>query len=164
VSLIDECVMRHSGQVAYPRLIPGVLDVRLRYFEMTKDAAGCRQTATMWEALNRPGTAGIYAAAGSHVETHPDGRENHPGANLYCAARMRAVAAGAFERANQPTEAMTDADRAIGWLTKAVAAGFSNVAHARTDHDLDALRPRLDFEKLLKELEAKAASGVRPMP
>jgi tetratricopeptide (TPR) repeat protein len=161
VSLIDECVMRHAGQVAYPRLIPGVLDVRLRYFEMKQDAAGCRQTATMWEAVNRPGTAHLYAAVGSHVESHPEGGVNCPGAALYTAARMRAVAARAFECASQPAESIAEANRAMGWLTKAVAAGFDNVAHMRADSDLDALRPRQDFQQFLNELEANASEGRR---
>jgi tetratricopeptide (TPR) repeat protein len=159
VSLIDECVMRHAGQIAYPRLIPGVLDVRLRYLEMRQDAAGCRQTATMWEAVSRPGAVNLYAVLGSHVETHPEGGVSCPGAALYTAARMRAVAARAFERANQPAESIADANRAMGWLTKAVAAGFGNVAHMRADSDLDALRPRQDFQQLLKELDANESDN-----
>jgi serine/threonine protein kinase len=159
VSLIDECVMRHAGQVAYPRLIPGVLDLRLRYFETAQDAAGCRQTATMWEAVSRPGTVALYAAVGGHVEWHPEVGVNCPGAAPYTAARMRAVAAGAFARANRPAEATADANRAMAWLTRAVAAGFDNVAHLRADGDLDALRARQDFQQLLTELEAAAAAA-----
>jgi serine/threonine protein kinase len=162
VSLIDECVMRHAGQVAYPRLIPGVLEVRLRYFALAQDAAGCRQTATMWEAVSRPGPVRLYAAVGGHVETHPEGGVTYPGAALYTAAQMRAVAAAVFGRTNQPAESIADANRAMGWLTKAVAAGFDNVAHMRADRDLDALRPRQDFRQLLKELEANASAADRP--
>src|SRR2546430_14596609 len=49
VPIIDECVQRAAGQVVDPRLLPSVMNLRLRYFEKTKDAAGCRATAEMWE-------------------------------------------------------------------------------------------------------------------
>jgi hypothetical protein len=41
-------------------------------------------------------------------------------------------------------------------LRQAVGAGYRNVAHMKIDTDLDALRPRPDFQQLLKELEAKS--------
>ena len=47
------------------------------------------------------------------------------------------------------------ADGAMATLRRAVAAGYSDVAHMRTDTDLDALRQRDDFQKLIKDLEAK---------
>jgi hypothetical protein len=36
-----------------------------------------------------------------------------------------------------------------------VAAGYQNLANLRADTDLDALRQREDFRKLMTELEAK---------
>ncbi len=50
------------------------------------------------------------------------------------------------------------ADLAMDWLQQAVAAGFKNVAHMKKDTDLDSLRDREDFKKLIAELEAKAAA------
>ena len=47
------------------------------------------------------------------------------------------------------------ADLAMNWLRQAVAAGYKNVAHMKKDTDLDPLREREDFKKLLAELEAK---------
>jgi hypothetical protein len=38
-------------------------------------------------------------------------------------------------------------------LQKAVQAGYKDVAHMKMDTDLDALREREDFKKLLAELE-----------
>lgn len=163
VPVIDECVMRHAGQVAYPRLIPGVLDVRLRYFAGVGDAAGCRRTAVMWEAVNRPG-AGLYAAVGSDDENRPEGGMSRPGAGLYTAARMRAVAAGAFERANQQAEAIADADRATACLRKAVAAGYRDGDYMEKDRDLDALRGREDFQALLATLSSPSEATLPPGP
>jgi eukaryotic-like serine/threonine-protein kinase len=46
------------------------------------------------------------------------------------------------------------AELAMEWLKMAVAAGFKNVEQMKKDRDLDALRDREDFKKLLAELEA----------
>jgi hypothetical protein len=44
---------------------------------------------------------------------------------------------------------------AMAWLPKAVAAGYKDVASIRKDADLDFLRDREDFQKLVAELEKK---------
>jgi tetratricopeptide (TPR) repeat protein len=46
------------------------------------------------------------------------------------------------------------ADLAMEWLRKAVAAGYKDVALIKKDTDLDALRDRDDFKKLVSDLEA----------
>jgi serine/threonine protein kinase/tetratricopeptide (TPR) repeat protein len=137
VPIIDDCVRRAAGKVVHPRLLPGVLDLRLRQFEKTKDPAACRQTAEMWEKLDR-------ADADS----------------LYTAACMRAVTAAVL-RATDPSpegakQADAEADRAMAWLKQAIAAGYKDVAHMEKDKDLDPLREREDFKKLLAELEKPA--------
>jgi hypothetical protein len=50
------------------------------------------------------------------------------------------------------------ADRAMDLLRKAVKAGFKDAAHLKKDTDLDALRGRDSFKKLLAELEKNAAA------
>ncbi len=47
-------------------------------------------------------------------------------------------------------------DQSVTMLRTAVAKGYKNAAHMKRDKDLDALRDRDDFKKLLAELEAKA--------
>ena len=42
----------------------------------------------------------------------------------------------------------------MAWLQKAVAAGFKDVADLKQDKDLEALRDRTDFRKLVSDLEA----------
>ncbi len=49
------------------------------------------------------------------------------------------------------------ADRAMEFLHKSVTSGFNNAAHMTKDSDLDPLREREDFKKLIAELETKAA-------
>jgi serine/threonine protein kinase/tetratricopeptide (TPR) repeat protein len=134
VRLIDDCVRRSAGQAVHPRLLPGVMDMRLRHFEKARDAAGCRQTAAMWEGLQR---------------TDAD--------SLYTAARMRAVTAAVLRTADTPSAdgrpAEAEADRAMTWLKQAVTAGYKNATRLKQDKDLDALRDRADFAKLLTTLE-----------
>jgi serine/threonine protein kinase len=58
---------------------------------------------------------------------------------------------------------LPDADRApaqaIATLREAIAKGYRNLAHLRKNPDLDALRSREDFQKLLAELEASKEKG-----
>ena len=135
IRIIDECLKRAADKAVDPRLIPHVIDVRLRHFEKKKDAAGCRATAEMLEKMKR-----------TDANT------------LYNAACMRAVTAAVIRGADKSPaaskEADAEADRAVAWLKQAVAAGFNNAAHLKKDTDLDALRQRPDFRKLLAELDA----------
>jgi tetratricopeptide (TPR) repeat protein/tRNA A-37 threonylcarbamoyl transferase component Bud32 len=138
VPIIDECVRRAAGKDVHPALIPGVMELRLSYFKQSKDAAGCRATAEMWEKLNRTDAA-----------------------SLYIAACMRAVTAAVLKQdpktsvADATRLANEEADRAMAWLTKAAAAGYKDAANMKKDKDLDPLRDRDDFKKLLAELEPK---------
>src|SRR5205823_1766822 len=50
------------------------------------------------------------------------------------------------------------ADRALTLLRQAVQLGYKDVAHLKKDPDLDPLRSRPDFQKLLHELTGKGGS------
>jgi tetratricopeptide (TPR) repeat protein len=137
IPIIDECVRLAAGKDVDRRLIPWDMDYRLRHFETAKDAAGCRATAEMWEKLNRSDVT-----------------------SLYTAAVMRAVTAAVIKQdpkipaANAVRLADDQADAAMAWLKKAVAAGYKDLDQIRKDKDLDPLRGRDDFKKLQGELEA----------
>jgi serine/threonine protein kinase len=133
VPLIDECVQRASGKVALAGLIPGVLNLRLQHFETSKDAAGCRATAEMWEKLNPTDPEGLYKAA--------------------CFRAVTATVLGAGVRSDRIAE-QAEADRALAWLKQAIAAGYHDAAHLKQDKAFDALRDRPDYQKLLAGLEA----------
>ena len=47
------------------------------------------------------------------------------------------------------------ADQAMAMLRDAVAKGYKDVVHMKKDTDLDPLRQREDFKKLVAELETK---------
>jgi tetratricopeptide (TPR) repeat protein len=134
IPIIDECLQRAARQTVKPNLLL-LADKRLRYFEKAKDAEGCRRTAELWEGMQPTDAAGLYGAACN-----------------------RAVTAKVFRSAGQPPgagkQAEAEADQAMTWLRKAVAAGYKDVATLKSDADLDALRDRADFQKLLAELKA----------
>lgn len=54
------------------------------------------------------------------------------------------------------------ADRAMELLQEAVKAGFKDAAHMAKDTDLDPLRGREDFKKLLAELESRKPTDKKP--
>jgi tetratricopeptide (TPR) repeat protein len=136
VTLIDKCLERVAGKTVDPTHHSGLFDLRFRHFEKQRDASGCRATAQMWENLNRTDALSLYSAA--------------------C---FRAVTAAVLHATDESDEAArgaaAEADRAMNWLAQAVAAGFTDVARLDQDKDLDPLRDREDFKKLLADLQAK---------
>ena len=115
------------------------------HFQKVGDPAGCWATAEMWEKLNRPDADSLYNAA--------------------C---FRSVTAGIQAKTPGADAAgldQDDAERAMEWLHKAVAAGYKDAAHMAKDSDLDPLREREDFKKLLLKLEPsqpKASNSASP--
>jgi hypothetical protein len=135
IPIIDECFAKAAGQEVHPGMIPNLIMLRMDHFEKVGDAAGCRATAAKWEKLNRPDAESLYHA-GCFRSVTAEVQSKTPGAD---AARL----------------AKEDADRAMAWLTKAVAAGWKETAHMKIDVTLDPLRNRKDFKKLMADLEAK---------
>lgn len=109
-----------------------LLDLRLRHFENNGDAVGCQTTAEMWESLNR---------------TDAD--------SLYTAATFRAAVAAVFQGdSSTDAQARADdqADRAMNWLRRAIAAGYGDPASIAGDETLASLRNREDFQELVEKL------------
>lgn len=132
--------LAHARENAHPDWIIAVCDDRLRQFGAAADPAGGRGVAGVWEGFgfDRP-------------------------EDLYSAAYFRALTAGAYTAKGQPAEARADAERAMAWLTKAVAAGFRDREHIEADADLAALRGRPDFRQLVGSLP-HTAPPPRPAP
>jgi hypothetical protein len=130
-----------SRQKGDPRLVD-TIEQRLRIFEKWKDPAGCRATTEMWEKLNR---------------TDSD--------SLYMAAVIRSVTAAVVRAADSSDagkkEADAEAGRAVAWLKQAVTAGYKDVANLKESKDLDPLRDREDFKRLLAEVEGGAEKGKK---
>jgi tetratricopeptide (TPR) repeat protein len=102
------------------------MDLRLRHFQRSKDAAGCRATAEMWEKLKR---------------TDAD--------SLYTAARMRAATAAAIAqdprtpRADATRLANEETDRAVAWLRQSLGAEPKSHVYSFLG---DLLREKRDYD------------------
>jgi hypothetical protein len=136
IAIIDEVFERARHMAVQPDLV-GLANNRSRYYEKTKDAAGSRKTAELWESLHRTDARSLYNAACYRAVA----------AKVIRATDSSPAGAQAFE---------AEANRAMAWLRQAIAAGYKKVAMLKQDSDLDALRDRADFRKVIADLEAQA--------
>ena len=96
--------------------------------------------------------AGHWAQAGNDFRRAVEFMERLPrltADNLYDLACYQALLSGVLQRpgsGSSAAEGQAAADRAMHRLREAVAAGFRDLAHMRTDTDLDPLRSRPDFQ------------------
>jgi hypothetical protein len=118
-------------------------DLRLRYFQKLLNAEECRITAEMWEKLDMKDARSLYQSAVCRAVT----------ANVVANWKSMGV-----ERNQQIGD---QADRAMGWLKQAVAAGFDDVDAIKTGSDFQALRDRADFMAMVTELETKHATPAK---
>ena len=135
VPITDECLRRAATLPVQPDVL-GLANLRVQYFAKRKDAAGCKASAELWEKMGRSDAASLYNAACYRAVT---------------AAVIRAT----DKSPGAAREAEGQADRAIAWLKKALDAGYKNVASLSRDTDLDALRDRADFKKMVAEQQAR---------
>ena len=136
IAIIDEVFERAQHMPVQPDLV-GLANNRSRYYEKTKNAAGSRKTAELWENLHRKDARSLYNAA--------------------CYRAVAAKVIRATDRSPAGAQAFAaEADRAMSWLRQAIAAGYKKVAMLKQDSDLDALRDRADFQKTVADLEAAA--------
>jgi serine/threonine protein kinase/tetratricopeptide (TPR) repeat protein len=134
--LIDELLARGDLRGGGPGTVSHTIGSCVQHFRKLGDLAACRAAAAALEKKNPPDAWSLYNAACCRA--------------LTAAAQAQAGEPGAARLAKE------EADRAMAWLTKAVAAGFVDVAGLCRDADLDVLRDREDFRKLLADLVAKA--------
>ena len=131
--VIDECLRHATEANVTPQLLTSLIDLRLRHFQKARDAAGCRESAEMWENLKRIDIECLYKAACIRAVT--------------AAVLHSEDTSGTIDR-----QANTEAERALVWLKKAVAAGYKDAAQIKQDKDLSFLRDREDFAKLMTML------------
>jgi hypothetical protein len=97
-------------------------------------------TAELWEKQERTDQRSLYQAAACRA--------------LTAAVLCRTTPAGAVV----DRQARNEADRAMAWLNKAVAAGYNNLLELTTNEDFEILRDRADFKMLLTDLEKGRAN------
>jgi tetratricopeptide (TPR) repeat protein len=133
LALADKATM--AGKRVDPRLALRMLICRIRIHQDKHDAAGCRATAAMWEQRKPADASSMYNAA--------------------CLWALTAAVQGEKQAADAARLAKEDADKAMAWLARAVAAGFKDGVSMEKDSDFDSLRQREDFKRLLTGLQAK---------
>ena len=138
VPLLDECLQRAVGKHVHRNFKEVADSSTSATSRRAKDAEQCRTTAELWEKQQRTDAESLYQAA-------------------VC----RAVTAAVLNEASAPGAdrdrlVKDEADRAMVWLNKAVAAGYKDVEWMKMDNDLAALRDRADFRALMATLESKA--------
>jgi hypothetical protein len=110
--------------------------------------------------------ASALAGRGDHVQAAKEAlavarKENLNSMNLYNLACTLLRASTAADRdtnlspADRTRLKAQYADQAMDFLRQAAAKGWRNLDVIKKDTDIDALRAREDFQKLLADLEAK---------
>jgi hypothetical protein len=105
---------------------------------------------------------GEYAAAAeaagelSRIAFEPAG-DAYLAACLFSRCVVLAEMDSSLPQARRQERAKTHGDRAVAALREAVAKGYADVANVRKEKDLDPLRQRPDFQKLIAELDKVAA-------
>jgi eukaryotic-like serine/threonine-protein kinase len=119
--------------------IPGLLDIRIRYFLKEENLPVAVESAAKFKER-----------AGAKAD------------DLYNAACVYALCAAAAKQAKAPVVGIPGferlADQAMALLKQAVAKGFKDAGHMKEDTDLESLRDRADFQKLIADLESAKKS------
>jgi serine/threonine protein kinase/Tfp pilus assembly protein PilF len=111
-------------------------------------------------SLARAGEHARAVAEANLLAEPASARSPFPGPALYELACVCAIASGKVRdaesaSADAPRLAGEYAARAVELLRQAVAKGYKDVARLKKDRDLDAVRDREDFKRLVAGLEAK---------
>jgi serine/threonine protein kinase len=141
VALIDECLASMPESAIARPVLHEMMRARFLHFLRPLHLDELRKTTARWETV-----------VGNDAE------------QLYLAACRRAITSEQLAKASKQAEAATDADLAMNWLRKSVAAGMRNRARLEQDVDLNGIRNREDFKKLLESLprNPKVAPTAKP--
>jgi serine/threonine-protein kinase len=116
--------------------------IRLKAGRTAEAVASIRRAVAIWMRLSSRNPYDLY--------------------NLSCSHAKLAGLAAEPNSGMTPAEGRAEADRAVDWLRQAVAAGYRKLAVLRTDHDLDPLRSRDDFQLLMMDLAMPDDPLARP--
>jgi tetratricopeptide (TPR) repeat protein len=136
LKLVEEFLPKADSPGVERGFYSQAIATRVQCYQKAGDLAGCRSTAELLEKRNPSDALSLYTAA-------------------YCRAITAAVQAKT-PGADSARLAKVEAEKAMAWLTKAVAAGWKDAVHLKKDPGFKVLRDRDDFKKLISELEAKS--------
>jgi serine/threonine-protein kinase len=127
-------------------------------------------TCRKWFCQNRQRLAATLLELGDHAAAAEAAADLarmavHPADDAYQAAGFFARCIPLAQQDSKLPQAQRQelarayGDQALEALRQALAKGYKHTANLKKDKDLDPLRPRKDFQKLLAEVEAKANDG-----
>jgi tetratricopeptide (TPR) repeat protein len=90
-------------------------------------------------------------------DPHLSGDDAYNVACAYALASSAAARDGQLASAERSRRAEQHAVRSMEWLERAFANGYTDLDNLKRDNELDSLRTRADFKKLVARLEAAAA-------
>jgi eukaryotic-like serine/threonine-protein kinase len=105
--------------------------------------------------------AGEHARATAEADALADSKDVTI-ATLYDAACIHALSSAAARQ--DAKQADRYAARAVALLLRAIQKGWNDAEHIGKDSDLDPLRQRDDFQKLIRDLEEKVRPRPEPVP
>jgi Tetratricopeptide repeat len=151
----------HALAAAYAALgrYPEALALNEQTLALRRAKLGPIHVDTLRSQMNVAGgllQAGRYAEAVAPARDSAERWEKQTGtdaANLYNAARCRALAAAAIRASDRSRAGAKNADdeedKAVARLRQAVSAGWDDRAVLAADQSLDGLRDRDDFKELV---------------
>jgi tetratricopeptide (TPR) repeat protein len=142
--LIDEVLTKGDWPGIDQQAVRYLIAQRFQCYQKLGDLAGSRTSAEMLEKRYPTDASSLYNAACCRA---------------VCAA-LQAKSPG-VDAARLAEE---HANKAMAWLTKAVAAGFEDAVHMNSDTDLDFLRDREAFKKLQAKLDANSPKPAESTP
>ena len=136
---IQEAVLKENPESAFHQSAAGIVQRVLGRAEMT--AGNSRAALAAFERAAE--------VDGPLAEKYPEA-----GLSLAC---DHALIAMLVDPANKEVKSV----QAVEALRKAIAKGYSNVQQLKTDEDLEGLRGREDFKKVMGEVEKKTAVATK---
>jgi tetratricopeptide (TPR) repeat protein len=163
-TMVDEAILLRQGKELGParRLLEEAVPHHRAALRASPENREYRQGFR----INRENLADILVEMEEHAAAAEIVRELiqaavDPGTDIYNAACILARCVPLAKRDSRLSEsqrkerAQAYADRALATLRQAVHHGYNDAAHVKKDTDLDPLRSYPEFQKLLKELQAK---------
>ncbi len=166
VAILDDWLAQAPGKI--PRdsvaMASALAMLRMRHFQRQKDAAGSRASIALSESLKlQEVLAAPEGTDRASIEVWQRLRLQET-LCLYNLGCMHAVTAAVIRASDNSADAASDAtaeaDRAMALLERAIAAGFVEAGYMdaeeiRKDEDIEALREREDFKKLMADIQER---------
>jgi tetratricopeptide (TPR) repeat protein len=140
----------HSSVAGDLRALGRLDEARVHY---KQSADGLKRLGLAQQASGKTAEAADYFRRAGSVYKEIPARTPQDLYELACCQALLSGLAGAAGSGVTAADGRKAAKQAMDTLRQAVMGGYSNLLEMRTDHSLDPLRQRADFQRLLAEIE-----------